>query len=367
MEKRRRERLIDRHGASVAAITPADVAELALMKEKLAVWQVSLTDVVGYYETHAVTAREPVDVPDLVKRYLRSREELDRSEGHLKRLKASLKAMGRYMPGVAADLVTSDEVRKWLLAGGWEPTTRNNYLGDVRAMFAWAKGEGYVQRNPCDKMPDWGTADGEIHSLTAEDAEMLLHRAQGNGELMTYVVLTLFCGIRPEEVQVLPGSKINLVEGTAVVMGVTAKTRKRRVVDLTANAVAWLETVTIPEGEICGADWEKRWRFFRRSLGWACGDDDRGKGSRTQRWKAMVAQVPITRGEWPKDALRHTYASMHYAQHQNEHMLKAQMGHWEKAETLMRHYRAVMTRKQAAQFWSLRPPEGPPWPQASLP
>ena len=179
---------------------------------------------------------------------------------------------------------------------------------------------------------------------------------------MTYVVLTLFCGIRPEEVQVLPGSKINLAEGTAVVMGVTAKTRKRRVVDLTANAVAWLETVTLPEGAICGADWEKRWRFFRRSLGWACGDDARGKGHRTQRWQSMVARVPVTRGEWPKDVLRHTFASMHYAQHQNEHLLKAQMGHWEKAETLMRHYRAVMTRTEAARFWSLRPPEGPPWP-----
>lgn len=57
---------------------------------------------------------------------------------------------------------------------------------------------------------------------------------------------------------------------------------------------------------------------------------------------------------WPHNALRHTYASMHYAFHENEARLQAQMGH-ESAAMLHRHYRALKTKAEAARFWALRP------------
>jgi integrase len=58
---------------------------------------------------------------------------------------------------------------------------------------------------------------------------------------------------------------------------------------------------------------------------------------------------------WPKNVLRHTFASMHYAMHQDESLLKAQMGHWERTSTLHRHYRALKTKAEAAKFWALHP------------
>jgi integrase len=45
---------------------------------------------------------------------------------------------------------------------------------------------------------------------------------------------------------------------------------------------------------------------------------------------------------------------MHYAMHQDEAKLQAQMGH-ESAAMLHRHYRALKTRKEAERFWALRP------------
>lgn len=46
---------------------------------------------------------------------------------------------------------------------------------------------------------------------------------------------------------------------------------------------------------------------------------------------------------------------MHYASHQDESLLKAQLGHSEDEDTLMQHYRALATRREAAVFWALKP------------
>jgi integrase len=146
---------------------------------------------------------------------------------------------------------------------------------------------------------------------------------------------------------------INLDEGTVIVLAETAKTGSRRVVDLSDNAVAWLRSVERPVGRLCVGRWSERWRAFRRGCGWGVGADD--KGERSLAFKAAVKAVPVTRGRWRADVLRHTFASMHYAHFQDEGLLKAQMGHWERADTLHRYYRALKTRAEAGAFWELRP------------
>jgi integrase len=158
----------------------------------------------------------------------------------------------------------------------------------------------------------------------------------------------LFGGLRPAEIQRLTWAAVDLDEGTVIVAGAQAKTRRRRVVDLGENAVAWLRRAGVRAGvssTICGSFWDARWRMFRRSLGWAVGSREKGM---------VEMKVKPVHGEWPHNALRHTYASMHYAMHQDEAKLQAQMGH-ESAAMLHRHYRALKTRKEAERFWALRP------------
>lgn len=52
--------------------------------------------------------------------------------------------------------------------------------------------------------------------------------------------------------------------------------------------------------------WDYRWRMLRRSLGWAVGTAEKG---------ITEKEVKPVHGSWPHNALRHTYASMHYAMH----------------------------------------------------
>jgi integrase len=237
----------------------------------------------------------------------------------------------------------------------------------VRACFEWAVREGLCAVNPAREIAKAKLGDGEIGTLTLGQCEELLLAAlamtkdegrRTNGvSMMGFIVLGMFGGLRPAEIQRLDWSAVDVEEGTVIVAGAQAKTRRRRVVDLSGNAVEWLrcaqnvETrMRNEEGPICGRYWDARWRMFRRSLGWAVGSGERGITETVRPGDKEWGRL----GLWPHNALRHTYASMHYAMWQDEAKLQAQMGH-ESAAMLHRHYRALKTRKEAERFWALRP------------
>jgi integrase len=341
------------HGQRAMALTAVEMSEVIVAKDRVEAVGGSISEAVEFYLRHAHVVKERVMVPELVRRFVRSREEAGKSERYVRQLRVSLEALGRAFALTGAGDLTREEVQAWLRSGSWAAKTRNNYMGDVRALFSWAMREGFAARSPCEGLVKTVLPDAEISVLKVDGARALLEAARGNGEMMTYVVLAMFGGIRPAEIVRMDAGAIHLGEGTVIVRGGTAKTGARRVVDLSANAVAWLRTVEMPVGRLCPGRWAERWRAFRRGCGWQVGADDAGE--RSKAFKRAVKAGPITRGKWPADVLRHTFASMHYAQFQNEGLLKAQMGHWERADTLHRHYRALTTRAEAAVFWGLRP------------
>ena len=150
--------------------------------------------------------------------------------------------------------------------------------------------------------------------------------------------------------QKLTWKDINLAERTVRLTEDVVKTGPGRVVDLTANAVAWLELIPekLRSGPVVPSrSWDWKWLRFRYLLGWDVATE------KTIRKRCLPA-VEAVHGEWPNDVLRHTFASMHYAEHQNEALLQVQMGH-RSAKMIHEHYRAVRTRVEAKRFWALRP------------
>ena len=250
------------------------------------------------------------------------------------------------MPEVMAHEVKREDVESWLRSGTWAARTKNGYLGDVASLYSWAMREGYARMNPAVMVDRARVAEGEIGTLTLAQCEELLRAALNEPHVMPYLVLGMFGGLRPAEIERLEWRAVDLEAGTVIVSGAQAKTRQRRVVDLCPNALAWIEASGVEKkGKLCGAWWDGRWRLFRHALGWAVGAGD---------LRVPRPDIKPVHGLWPQNALRHTFASMHYAHHQNEASLQVQMGH-ESAAMLHRHYRAIKTRAEAAKFWELRP------------
>jgi hypothetical protein len=55
----------------------------------------------------------------------------------------------------------------------------------------------------------------------------------------------------------------------------------------------------------------------------------------------------------PRNALRHSFGSYHYALHKNENLTAAEMGN--SPSMILRHYRAVVTPLAAKAYWQLSP------------
>jgi integrase len=195
----------------------------------------------------------------------------------------------------------------------------------VGTFLNWCLVEKLCAENVAVGIPKPRLVEGEIGTLDWIQCRALLHAARG-GPLLGYVVLGMFCGLRRAELERMNWDAVKLAEGVVVVAGVQAKTRQRRVVEIAPNAVAWLAQISKKAGKITPWDFKERFLELRKTAGLSM---------------------------WPNNALRHTFASMHYAFHQNENLLQAQMGH-ENATMLHRHYRALKTRAEAEEFWGLK-------------
>jgi integrase len=353
--------LKDRHGDALLFLDPVATAEIVHCRNRLAqAGGASLSEAVEFYLAHGSLVREPIKVPDLVAAFRDSRLERNCSDRYHRQLGVSLTSLARVFPLKLAHQLSLSDIEFWLSSGGWRSKTKNNYLGDARAMFRWAQKSGYVGKDPSialEKFKPEAHELEEIGTLTLAECGLLLTGALNEVRMMGPVVLGLFGGIRPAEVARLDWAAVHLDERTVVVGAKIAKTRRRRVVDLSENAVAWLQSAVASglelKGSVVGKWWDGRWRLFRGKLGWDVGDSGDGLTPAARRLPRERKPAPL--GRWPHDGLRHTYASMHYAMHQNETLLQAQMGH-DSADMLFKHYRALKTKKEAAAFWALRPP-----------
>lgn len=281
---------------------------------------------------------------------------------YVKQLRSSMKSFYLGREDRPASEITKAEVAAWIRGNGFAPKTQRVYLGDVRTMFGWGVDEGFLRTNPVEGEKGFieleKLTEGEITCLDIAQCKALLKvgllgsrrlpdrkgepgpqlEKFGHRQVLGYLVLAMFCGVRPEELARTSVKELDLRERTVIIMGRSSKTRQRRVIELPAVAVAWLRLWRLmcpKESELVGTN-------FRR------------------RWEALRTDAKIL--NWPHDVLRHTCASMTYAAEQNMAKVQAILGHSEDEDTLFRHYRAVRTlggktvsRKMGEEFLALTP------------
>jgi len=327
-----------RYGELGDQASSADLAEFLTLKARCADLGGSLPEAVEFWARHGKTLRERLLMPEVLKQFLDEKHEAGRSARYRMQLGVSLGPLCAGLATVQACDVTREHITRWLRGNAWAPKTVNNYLGDARALFVWAQKRGLVTVDPCAGIERSTTTAGEIQAIKVGQCHAMLVRALTMPVVMPYLVIAMFGGVRPEEIQKLSWREVDLEGRTVIVLGRTSKTRQRRVVNLTENAVAWIKAgQPEKEGMICPRGWRNIWQRFRRESGY------------------IVPRSPKTNVmPWVHDGLRHTFASNHYAMHEDEAKLQVQMGH-ESAAVLHQHYRALTTRVDAAKFWDLWP------------
>lgn len=323
------------HGQLGLSASPHEMAEFLTLKERLRKAGASISEAVDFFMKHGTLVKLPLLVSEMVESFIWAKDEAGKSRRTLETYRGTLRSLARSWPLTLAHELTAAQVQAWLSGQAWSGRTQNGALGHFRSLYAWGRetAQGHVAIDPSVGIKIKAESGEEIGTLTVEQCHRMLQQAVKEPRMMPYVVLGMFGGLRRAEIERMTWDVINLDERTVIVGAKISKTRQRRVVDLTESAVAWIK---------------------------AAGDGVKGKTERVapanlkEKWPEFWPKCGLAL--WPNNGLRHTFASMHYALHQDEAKLQAQMGH-ESANMLHQHYRALKTRKEAERFWGLKPKE----------
>jgi integrase len=324
----------DNFGISLTELTPARIAEAAEAFNVLEGSGLGLMDAVrtGLKVYQARNASMPF--VELFNQYIEAKAH--RSIEYRKELGWTRDRFPQLHSRLATD-ITPAELEKVLKP--LTPGARNPVMRYLRAVFNHGLKRGLVAENPISRLDFIERPRREVETVSNEHvAGMLEHALTHDLELVPFLVLGFFCGIRPDgELQKLQWSDIHLAERTVVIRSEVSKTRRRRFVDLSENAVAWLEVYRQQGGSTAG-------KIIN------CGESELRR-RRTANWTA----AGLTR--WVHQGMRHTFCSNWLAVHKDVNKLVLLSGH-DSVDTMWRHYHCGTPENVALDFWKILPAQG---------
>ena len=183
-------------------------------------------------------------------------------------------------------------------------------------LFNFAIERGHATLNPLSKVqrPKRQSNNASEKVLTVEQAIGLLQYAFKNDfkQECVALVLTLFCGVRADEVDRLSWEKIKLDEQQPVVVLDQTKANRRRVNAIPENAVQWLKEL--------------------RSTGRVTAENHEGR----MRWMRKVSKI-----EYQQNSARISFASYHVAMYEDPAKTSLLLGH-QNPSLLWNTYRALL-------------------------
>ena len=295
--------------------------------EMLDPFGVSLRNAIAIALPHLRAKKRSCGLGDLVDELLRAKVADGASDRYLKDLRTRLNIFRSAFPQALVSDFSTATIDDWLRSLPHSAVTRNNYRRLLNVLFNFAVQRGYAADNPVTESSRAKQIDKPPGILRVDEAVRLLHAA--DAEILPAIVLGLFAGLRPEsEVWRLDWDRIDFESELIDVAADKTKTAQKRFVKMQENLIEWL----LP--------WRKS-----------------GPVSPTgDKYNSLLRRARKAAGidHWPADCLRHTFASMHFAQFKNAAETAQELGHAD-LKMLYRHYRERVRPKEAERYWNIRP------------
>lgn len=313
-------------GNSSFQLTPRQISEAAAAVKALGELG-TLTEAVAFYIKHSRPAGGERSVADAAEAYLAMKRASGRSEKHLKGLKSNFKTFTDDFGKHLIHVVRRDAIEEWLEELEVSPTTKGNYIRDLKSLFEEATRREWLAVNPIAHLEKPQPASGEIHILQPDELTRLLASALEHEPLLVpAIALKAFAGLRTSELLQLTWKEIGKKE--IFIAAAKAKTRKRRLITIQPNLDKWLS-------------------FYR-------GTGPIFTGTQNQyhcRLEHIAATAEIS---LPSNVLRHSFGTYLFAKTRNENLVAAEMGNSPKV--VFSNYRALIEKATAAKYWRILPP-----------
>jgi integrase len=303
--------------------------------EALKPFNATIRDAVNFYVPHLRAAKRTCTAAELVKELLNGKEADGASERYLSDLRSRLTQFSESFDGVPVGEITSSEIDEWLRnlsdkesGKRLAPVTRNNFRRVLIVAFNFAKGHDYCVGNPAQQSAKAKEIESAVGILTVDQTACLLESAAP--ELLPYVAIGAFAGLRRAELERLDWQEVDLQSGLIEVTARKAKSARRRFVRIQPNLRKWLQPHAQLSGNVTPTD-----------------------------YRALLETARETAGieQWPQNALRHSFASYHLAKFNDAAALALELGHTN-SNMVFHHYRQLVKPKQAERYWKIAPAGG---------
>ena len=266
-------------------------------------------------------------VAQVVEEMLVAKEAEGLSEVHVRDLRGRLRkfaaqfqmpiaqVLGQNMQGYIADYKASG-------------STKNNVRKRLKALFHFAQSRGYLPKG-LTEADDLVRVKEKVQPIAiyspTEMAKLLNHADE---DLIPFLAVGAFAGLRTAEILRLDWSEVDLAGGLIEVKATKAKTANRRLVPIAPNLKQWLAPLHQGSGKVIPFE-QFSWKL-----------------------KRLTAQESVG-FKWKHNALRHSYISYRVAQVQNVAQVALEAGN--SPQIIFSNYRELVKPADAVQWFNIQP------------
>ncbi|VVM07595.1 tyrosine-type recombinase/integrase [Methylacidimicrobium tartarophylax] len=313
-------------GDGALSLQPGDAEALSEAKRLIEPYGGNLLDVAREWAERKKRELASVPVKEASSSFLKAKEADCARPRYLKALQGELSRFSTAFAGRKVATITSKELSDWiggLPVGGLRRRGVRTMLG---TFFAYCSHQGWCPKGIIEDVPTLRVKPSKTEVFTPDEASALLEAASNVApEMVPYLALGLFCGLRTAELDRLDWKDVNCKE--VRIEADVAKTASRRVVPILENAAAWIAPYRRKSGPV-------RPKNTRRTLIRIC----------------KAAGVT-----WRPNAMRHSFASYRLAQCNDAPRVSLELGHMSPA-IVFRHYRALVNEEDAKRYFAICPP-----------
>jgi integrase len=305
---------------------------------------------------HGATLHQAADFYLRNIKVIQSQKTADRVLAELIEIKAKDESSARYIKDLRHKLetfikdpvfqtraiheITRDELVTWLYSLKVAAVTRKNYARALSVLFTFALDKQYCVSHPARKLVPEKANGKKPGILTVIEAKALLLAA--DPDFIPALALGLFAGLRPEsEIWRLDWRSVKLHK-RIIDIDRSKNTMSHRHVRISDNLATWLSSYVGDRGRVS----IKGDSYYSRL--------QRARETAIKRLEKDGLPADGLR-QWPQDAMRHTYASMHSAAFKNDGDTSQQLGHGGSLKIFQRHYRDRVEEPEARSFWEIYP------------
>src|ERR1017187_3885989 len=321
--------MVENQGAMAFSISESVRVQAAEAVEQLTPHNATIKEAVDHYCGHVLKYRNSPTVSEIVAKLMADAESNHRREATVKDLFCRLNVFAETFGARRIAEIAREELKDWLQDPTLSARSRINYSVKVSQLYNFAIVNGWCESNVAASIPRPDAEDSEPSIFTVEQVSRLLEHA-AEYDLLAYIAIGLFAGLRSAELLRLDWSAVKLAERSIIIGAQVAKKRSRRVVEINDALAAWLPGCAKMKGPVVPLDSNRTLYARLAKLAKAAGLD-----------------------HWPDNGLRHSCASYSLALTSDAVRVAYQLGN--SADMIHRHYKALVTKADVERFFALRP------------